>query len=526
MKLPLDPSLWSSVRLVLHVAFFLAVFYLLKELVGLRDLARLRHLPKPKGRFRVALILLGLLFGGLLIYQATWQLTGVYRPQFISFMQLHDRRDFNPAHWIQRGRLLDRNGEALAYTRERNGQVQRVYPDGPVFAPVVGYTQPKFGATGMEAVASVHLNGGEPTSLDDWGELGRQIVARDKRPKGKDLVLTLDAGLQRLAVERLQGRRGAVVLLSPQDGAVRVLASQPAYDPNRIDSSLFLQQDPTAPLLNRATQGLYPPGSTFKIAVAAMALERGFRGTLDCPANGFTTSSGYRRIRDHEYYSARRRGKTWRGYGRIGLAKAFSRSSNVFFAQLGVRYGHDTFYAMTDRMLMNRTLVLHETAYGRFGMRTGELGRIPDSDKYGLAQLSIGQGRLLVTPAYMALMAAAVANQGVAVRPRLIDAAPSAALGRFMSAETARQLSAMMRQVVTQGTARGIDDPRLAIAGKTGTAENPQGDPHSWLVGFAPAERPQLAVAVLVEQGGYGSTVAAPIAHDLLVRAQEIGLIR
>ncbi|NEX22702.1 penicillin-binding protein 2 [Thiorhodococcus mannitoliphagus] len=526
MTLPLDPSLWSAVRLVLHVAFFLAVFFLLKELVGLRDLARLRNLPKPKGRFRVAFVLLTLLFGGLLIYQATWQLTGVYRPEFISFMQLHDRRGFNPAHRIQRGRILDRKGEALAYTRERNGQVERIYPDGPIFAPVVGYTQPRFGATGMEAVASVHLNGGEPTSLDDWGELGRQIVAGDKRPKGKDLVLTLDAELQRLAIERLGDNRGAVVLLSPQDGAVRVLASQPAYDPNHIDSALFLKRGPSAPLLNRATQGLYPPGSTFKIAVAAMAIEQGFQGTLDCPAEGFTTSSAYRRIRDHEYYSARQHGEVWRGYGRIGLAKAFSKSSNVFFAQLGAGYGHDTFYAMTDRMLLNRNITLHETPYGRFSLRTGELARIADSDKYGLAQLSIGQGRILVTPAYMALLAASVANQGIAVRPRLIDAASSAPLGRFMSAATARQLASMMRSVVTEGTARGINDPRLAISGKTGTAENPQGDPHSWFVGFAPAERPQLAVAVLVEQGGYGSAVAAPIARDLLIRAQEMGLIR
>lgn len=525
MKLLLDPHVWSAVRLVLHVAFFLAIFFLLKELIGLREFARLRHLPKPKGAFRLPFILLCVLFGGLLIYQATWQLTGVYRPRFISFMQLHDRRDFNPAHWIQRGRILDRTGQVLAYTREEQGRVERVYPDGPVFAPVVGYSQPKFGATGMEAVASVHLNGGEPTSLNDLGELGRQIVARDKRPKGKDLRLTLDADLQRLAVERLGGHRGAVVLLSPADGAIRVLASVPSYDPNHIDASLFLNADPSAPLLNRATQGLYPPGSTFKIAVAALALEHGFQGTLDCPANGFTTSSGYRRIRDHEYYTARRRGETWRGYGRIGIDKAFARSSNVFFAQLGLLYGHDAFYAMTDRLMLNRSIVLHESPYGSFSLRTGELGRISDSDKYGLAQLSIGQGRLLVTPAYMALLAASVANGGVAVRPRLIASSSVEPLGRFMPAAVAERLSSMMRRVVTEGTARGIDDSRLAIAGKTGTAENPQGDPHSWLVGFAPADRPALAVAVLVEQGGYGSAVAAPIAHDLLIRAQEIGLI-
>ena len=146
--------------------------------------------------------------------------------------------------------------------------------------------------------------------------------------------------------------------------------------------------------------------------------------------------------------------------------------------------------------------------------------RIADKDRYGLAQVAIGQGELLVTPAYMALLTAAVANQGIAVRPRLVAADQPKPLARFMSADTATQLAAMMRGVVTEGTARGIDDPDLWIAGKTGTAQNSHGDSHSWFVGFAPTQRPTLAIAVLVEGGGYGSTVAAPIAHDLLLAAR------
>ncbi|MBK1716288.1 peptidoglycan glycosyltransferase [Thiocystis violacea] len=525
MNALLDPRLWPSTRLVLHVAFFLAVFFLLKQLFDLLDLARLKHLARPKGSYRIPMILLTLLFGALLIHQATWQLAGIYRPQFIGFMQLHDRREFNPAHWIQRGRLLDHRGEVLAYSEESQGRVYRRYPDGPVFAPVVGYTQPRFGATGMEAVATAHLNGGEPASLNDWGELGRQLVTRDKRPRGKDLVLTLDADLQRLAVERLAGQRGAVVILSPTDGAVRVLASVPSYDPNRIGAELFLDAEAGTSLLNRATQGLYPPGSVFKIAVAALALERGFSGTLDCPADGFTTSERYRKIRDHEYYEARRSGTSWRGHGRIGLAQAMARSSNVFFAQLGVQQGRDAFQTLADQIHLNRRISLHESPYGRFGLITGELPSLAKTDRHGLAQISIGQGRVLVTPAYMAMLVAAVGNQGVAMRPRLIAREPAEPFARFMSASTASQLAPMLRLVVTEGTARGIDTPRLRIAGKTGTAENAQGDAHSWFVGYAPADRPTLAVAVLVEHGGYGSLVAAPIARDLLLRAQETGLI-
>jgi peptidoglycan glycosyltransferase len=270
-------------------------------------------------------------------------------------------------------------------------------------------------------------------------------------------------------------------------------------------------------LLNRATQGLYPPGSVFKVVMAALALESGFTGTIDCPSSGFTTSRHYPAIRDHEFYSARESGRGWDGHGRLDLSRAFSRSSNVFFAQLGVRYGHDALASIGERLLFDRQIGLYPGASPSASLRTGRIPRIKHSDLYGLAQASIGQGRILVTPGHMALIAAAVANGGVAMGPRLIADDPPETIGTLMSPGTARSLTLMMRRVVTEGTGRGIDTPGLAIAGKTGTAENPQGPAHSWFVGFAPAADPALAVAVLVEHGGYGSRSAAPIARDLLV---------
>jgi peptidoglycan glycosyltransferase len=460
------------------------------------------------------------------LYQATWQLTGLFRPELVAFMQTYDRRQFNPAHRIRRGRILDHRGEALAYSEKHGDEVYRLYPYGPAFAHVVGYSDPKFGATGMEAAANVHLNGGIVESLPAWGELGRQLLIREKSPRGQDLVLTLDAELQLLAVQRLGSRRGAVVLMRPGDGAIRVLASAPAFDPNRITAALFRGTYPSAPLLNRATQGLYPPGSTFKILTAAMALEQGFKGTLHCPADGYTTSSHYRKIRDHEYYAARKAGKTWRGHGNLDLATALAESSNVFFAQLGVRYGHDAFSRNAKRFQFNRQIRLYEGPYGSWTMSTGRIPEIKKSDKYGLAQASVGQGKILVTPAHMALITAAVANRGVAMRPRLLQSDPPVQLARFMPDAEAVRLARMLRKVVAEGTGRGIDVEGLAIAGKTGTAQNPQGASHSWFVGFAPAERPALAVAVMVEHGGYGSKTAAPIARDLLVRANELGMLQ
>lgn len=515
-----DSPAWPALRLMLHLGFFLTGLLILKGLLqlaygagsGKRGQTRGLRLPT----LSPPLLLLVLLFAAVLVHQASWQLTGLFRPEFVGFMQSHDRREFNPAHRIHRGRILDRNGEILAYSQEHQGEVLRIYPFGPAFAHTVGYSHPRFGATGAEAAANARLNGADPEQLASWGELGRQLVVGDKRPRGQDLTLTLDARLQAIALKGLGNRHGAAVLLRPRDGAVLALVSSPSFDPNQVGAALFRTPPADSPLLNRATQGLYPPGSVFKIVLAALALESGFSGTIDCPSAGFTTSRHYPPIRDHEFYSAGNRDGHWGGHGRLDLGTAFVRSSNVFFAQLGLRYGHDALYSFGERLLFNRQIELCPGTRGSGSLTTGRMPRIKHSDLYGLAQASIGQGRVLATPAHMALIAAAVANGGVAMGPRVIADQPPESLGTLLSPRTARGLAHMMRRVVTEGTGRGIDTPGLAIAGKTGTAENPRGPAHSWFIGFAPAEDPTLAVAVLVEHGGYGSRSAAPIARDLL----------
>ena len=522
-----DSGAWPTLRVALHVAFFLCAFFILRQVFALaRDgdgakgqKARRRGLPPLPS---LPVIGLALLFAAVLGYQASWQLAGVFRPEFVAFMQSHDRREFNPAHLIQRGRILDRTGEVLAYSQEHQGQVFRLYPYGPAFAHAVGYTDPRFGVTGAEAAANTRLNGGAPDNLAAWSGLGLHLLAKDKRLRGQDLVLNLDARLQLTALQGLGSRRGAVVVLRPRDGAILALASAPSFDPNRIGPELFQGANAGTPLLNRATQGFYPPGSTFKVVVAAMAIEGGFTGTLNCPADGYTTSRRYPKIRDHEFYT----GRGWRGHGDLDLPTAFSESSNVFFAQLGVRLGHDALAAAAERFGFDRQVRLYPGADRAGSMSTGRIPRLAKSDLYGLAQASIGQGRVLATPAHMALIAAAVANGGLAMRPRLLADEPPAPLSGYMAPATSTRLTRMMRKVVSSGTGKGIEVPELAIAGKTGTAENPRGPAHSWFIGFAPAQDPDLAVAVLVEHGGYGSSAAAPIARDLLVQARELGIIQ
>lgn len=519
---------WEAMRVGLHLAFALALLVWLWQALRLNAAVPLRHLARPRAWLRPAVALLMLALLAILVYQATWQLGGMARPRFIAFMQAHDRRQFNPAHWIQRGRILDQRGRVLAASRNRAGAAERVYPYGPVFAHAVGYADARFGLSGIEAIANNALNGATLRSLGDWGELGRQVLTQSKRPRGRDLVTTLDAELQQLAVERIAAAkpvgRGAVVMLRPADGAVLVLASVPGFDPNRLQPNLFTGADATNPLLNRATQGQYPPGSVFKVVLAAQALETGFRGRLNCPAEGYTTSSRYRPIRDHEYYEARRAGRVWAGHGPLDLSAALAQSSNVFFAQLAILGGHQAFATTGQRFSFNRSIAFVGGASGTLRLQAARLEPIAERDRYGLAQAAIGQGRVTATPAYMALVAAAIANDGVAMRPRLLRDMAPATLARFMSADSARRLRVMLRRAVSEGTGRGIETDGLAIAGKTGTAENPQGASHSWFIGFAPASAPRLAVAVLVEHGGYGARVAAPIARDLLLKAAEQGL--
>lgn len=520
-----DSGAWPVLRTGLHIGFFFLVGLLLKRLLDLRHLGQPSKPGPTTPLIRGLFVGVAILFGAVLLYQATWQLAGVLRPKFVQFMQLHDRRQFNPAHRLQRGRILDQQGIVLAYSEEREGRVTRQYPYGPAFAHAVGYTDARFGAAGIEAAANVQLNGGAPEGIVDWSRLGRQVLTQDKRPRGQDLMLTLDADLQHLAFELMGDRRGAVVGLDPRSGAIRVLLSTPGFDPNQIRPTLFRGTDPGTPLLNRATQGLYPPGSTFKVVLAALALESGFSGTLACPADGFTTSPRYPKIRDHEYYSARAAGRAWQGYGALDLQGAFVKSSNVFFAQLGVRYGQDAFFRAAEQSYFNRRLTLFENTQGTWSVPTGSLAPLDPADQYGLAQMSIGQGELLTTPLHLALIVAAVANQGVAMQPHLAANEAPKVLARLMSRSSAARLTEMMRRVVSEGTGRAISTKQLPIAGKTGTAENPHGEAHSWFIGFAPAEQPALALAVLVEGGGWGSRAAAPLARDLWLRAQQRGLL-
>lgn len=480
--------------------------------------------PAAVGPRRLA-VLVGLLLAAIYVYQATWQLAGFARPEFMDFMRKYSRRQVNPAREMARGRILDRNGMELAFT-DRSGKFERRYPFSRACCHLVGYVHPMFGLAGLEAADNAYLSGLTVSSRGELERFGINILDQG-RAGGNDLAITLDARLQARAVELLRNRPGAIVAIRPRDGALLALASSPTFDPERLDEALFRSgRTGASPLMNRALQGAYPAGSTIKVMIAACALENGFDGLIDCPPEGYTPPGRqHQPIRDHEYYECQRRGETWRGMGAIGLKEAFERSSNVFFAQLGVKLGSRRLDATAVRFLFNRPLIIFEGSSGVVAARAS-VWPAPGPDQAGqAAQLSIGQGAMLVTPLHMALIASAIANGGELHFPRLSARTPPLPPERIIERSVSEKLHGLMRHAVERGTGRGADISEAAIAGKTGTAQVPDGPDHSWFICFAPAGDPALAIAVIIEHGGYGSAAAVPAAADLVRTAKKIGLL-
>lgn len=348
-------------------------------------------------------------------------------------------------------------------------------------------------------------------AIDPVGQL-RQIFAGSSRaPRGADIVTTIDLAVQQTLVAGLSRHaRGAGVVLDPRTGAVLALASVPSYDPNRLDALWpTLVDNSASPLLDRSTQGLYPPGSTFKIVTAADALDAGvvtMQSTFYDP--------GYLQIGNAVIHN-----DETEATGSQDLTGAFALSSNVDFGQIALKIGVDRWFQYAAKWGLGRSV--------DFDLPVAR-DRIPkQQDVYSgiLAQLGFGQADLLVTPMRMALVGATIANDGTTPRPYLVRriagtrtelATRPEALAQPISAETAHDVRRLMIAVVKNGTGTPARLPGVTVAGKTGTATNPLGRSHAWFVAFAPAEAPRVAVAVIVENVGYGATYAAPIARDVL----------
>jgi penicillin-binding protein A len=454
-----------------------------------------------------------------------------------------DRLANNPAnqrlllqeYQVDRGDILARDGRTImARSRPTSGDLKflRVYPNGPLYAGITGYYSVVFGRYGLELSQNDYLAGRSSDLLTQ--NLVDELLGRDKR--GATVVTTIDAKLQRVAQRSLGTLPGAVVALDPRTGEVLAMVANPTYDPNPLAShdpkevraaQRKLVRDPQKPLLSRATQELFPPGSTFKLVTAAAALENGMTPATTFP-NPPALDLPNSTAQLHNFGGEHCLG----GAPQLTLSQALTVSCNVVFGEIGLRLGAEKIVDQATAFGFNRNIPL-ETPFVS--------GRIPPAASFEgaesfVATSAIGQQDVRANPMQMALVAQAIANRGVELVPHLVREVRDAdgrviktiepeEYGRPISRQTASELTAMMVNVVNSGTGTAAQIPGIQVAGKTGTAETPGGNPHAWFVSFAPAEDPQIVVAVVVLNGGSlgseatGGAVAAPIARSVIEAA-------
>ncbi|MCR5758548.1 MAG: cell division protein FtsI [Selenomonas sp.] len=411
---------------------------------------------------------------------------------------------------IRRGTIYDAHGRVLAQTQDDG---TRSYPLGEVMAHITGYNGENIGSAGLEGHANRELLG----LTADMSKLGplAQLLQTDK---GNDIKTTIEADAQQAAYDGLNGRKGAVVVLDADTGAVLAMVSSPSYDPNNVEANWkTLSQEVGGPLLNRAVQGLYPPGSSIKPMIADAALTEGVTNeqeVFDCP--GVLDVGGGHTIQ--ESHGA--------VHNRLDLRKALTVSCNVTFGTLGMRLGDDKLHKSFTRFGFDRSIG------GEIVMTSAHL---PDFGNLGTgdqAQTAIGQSTLLVTPMHMAMLAAAFAHGGKVMKPYLVQdvitpgglVVHGASPEKWLTVTTesmAAKIYSYMEDVVTKGTGKAAQVSGVEVAGKTGTAENPQGEDHAWFIGSAKLRNRNIAFAIIVENGGGGGTEAAPIARKIILSLQN-----
>ena len=463
-------------------------------------------------------------FAGLALGAGYWQ---VLRSPDLS------RAPDNPvviaaARNVVRGQIVDRDGKVLTSNkRDENGEPYRVYADRS-FSTVIGYASRQYGTAGLERSWNAELTG--VSNGNAIGDILRKFQSNPYDPQ--KLTLGISTALQDAAVRGLGSDRGAVVMLDPTTGEILALASTPTYDasaianPNTQDQGFAAVRDSVAkPLLTRATQGQYVPGSVFKIITAVAGLGSGritaattFPEQPKAEKDGLVVS-GFR-VREHPGVPARQ----------FDLMSATEWSSNIWFALAGLRTGGDNMASFAGRMGFGAPIDFDLPTASSQVTNPGGGGPGGFSDEVELANASYGQAETLVTPLQMALVASAVANDGTLMKPHLVIATTGrdgtrrigpSEFGRVIGPDEADAIAAAMQAAVESSVGRqfttGAKVPGVTTAGKSGTAElGGSGAPHSWFIGFAPVDHPRVAIAVIVERGGRGGARAAPLAGDLM----------
>lgn len=425
---------------------------------------------------------------------------------------------------VLRGSILERNGKVLAESkRAEDGSQIRTYKSGELYAHATGYSSINFSKTGVELAYNDVLQG-KAASLNMIGTVFKTIrenINRDEK-RGNDVILTLDGKLQDTAYKMLGNDRGAVVAMDPRTGEILAMVSKPSFNPqifadNNNEKVKELRADGLSRELNRATQGTYPPGSTFKIITAVSALENlpGIdKETFDCTGG---LKIGNYTLKD---YGGERHGK-------IDLLKAFEESCNFTFGSLGMKLGFNNLEKTGEKFRFNSDIPSSD-AFNVLKVKSGGIKSEDERSKALTAQDAIGQHGVTANPLHMALVASTIANDGVMMKPYMvkeirdrygvsINETKPEKLADVIDKNTARTIRGYMEKVVKSGTGTNAKIPGITVAGKTGTAEvDGGGESHSWFVSFADTDKGPIAVAVIVENGGVGGKRAAEISREVM----------
>lgn len=463
------------------------------------------------------------LFGILVAFTSYWS---VFDAKALKEKEAN-RRPLLEAQQIRRGRILAADGTVIAKSVAKGKGAEkryvRRYPEGSLFGHPIGYSFVRQGDSEFEQFHNEELVGEE----SEFETVLEQLTGGTQ--EGNDVVTNIDAAAQKVALADLEEVGfGAVVAIEPSTGEVKAMVSNAPYDPNRIpyDLEKLNTDEVETPLLNRATQGLYPPGSTFKVVTAAAGLESGTitpETTIDAP--GSLEVEGTPLQNDFN-----------QNFGPISLDTALTNSVNTWFGQLGQKVGQDALFEQMEKFGFNAkpAIDLPEEELQASGVKEG-LHLLHRNDPVDLARVAIGQERLLATPLQMAEVAAAIANQGKLMKPqiwnrvidpdgRLVDKLNPSVYSEAVTAQTAEELTTAMEGVVSEGTGTNAAIPGVPVAGKTGTAETPgnkacgggENENQAWFMGFAPADEPKIAIAASVEcTEQFGNDVAAPIFRDV-----------
>ncbi len=423
---------------------------------------------------------------------------------------------------IKRGDIVAYDGSVIAGTERRSGYYYRDYPSGTFAPQLIGYDSLQYGRSGIESQLNDQLTGqASDLGVQNWVD---KLLGR--RPTGANVKLTLVPAVQKVAQQQLQGKRGAIVVLDPKTGALIASASAPTYDPGHLDDRwATLSKDPTAPLLNRPTQGLYVPGSAFKVVTASAGLDD---GTVT-PETQFVDTGTY------VVFGGKVTNYGGEVYGPNNFTFALTASINTTFAKVGNTLGRKRLITGAQQYGFYKTPPLPLPAgevvpSGRYG-KNGLLSPDAFMDPLDVAWAACGQEKLLATPLQMALVAGGVANGGRVMKPyytqeivtpdgQVVSKAQPEQWLVATKALTASQLNTMMQNVVNAGTGTQAALEGIQVAGKTGTAEKGDGTNLAWFIGFAPANDPQVAFAIVIEDTqSTGGEAAAPIAAAIIKTA-------